>query len=153
MNIGQWFEIKTSHDIRALEKAFGGFHDACLREIHLWTEHSVDDKLSMSVSGDLDNHARVFFQRQFANPSAIEIEFHELCRLNIWPTRDNYDSVIESANISFSSGGDIQFLVDMTCESPIESLPAETRIIAKQVRWRPVEWTGPKLRYRNDDDA
>jgi hypothetical protein len=43
---------------------FGDFHDSCSKELHMWSEHFVDDNLSMHVSGGLDHKVRVLFQRQ-----------------------------------------------------------------------------------------
>jgi len=51
-------EIKTQSDIDALMKRFGGFHDSCIREAHIWTGYWVSPDFSMSVSQDLDT--RVF---------------------------------------------------------------------------------------------
>ena len=78
---------------------FGHFHDSCIREAHLWTGHWVSPTLSMACSGDLDTRIRFLIQRQFKNPSAIELQFEEVTRFNLVPTPENYDSIIYSATL------------------------------------------------------
>src|SRR3989442_14907300 len=94
-----WREIRSQADADALMEAFGGFHDACLRELHLWTDHYVEPDLSMSCPGHLDTRARVLIQRQFRDPSAIELFFDEITRFNLVATPENYDSIIFTASL------------------------------------------------------
>lgn len=49
-----WNEIKGTVDINNFMEHFGWFHDSCLKELHLYTEHHVDADLSMSISPNLD---------------------------------------------------------------------------------------------------
>ncbi|XER11090.1 hypothetical protein SATMO3_12600 [Sporomusa aerivorans] len=63
MNDG-WKEVKTEHDIENLMRVFNRFHDSCLKELHLWTDHYVSPDLSMAVSGELDCKVRILVQRQ-----------------------------------------------------------------------------------------
>lgn len=70
-----WNELNDSNDIEKLLKTFGGFHDSCLKELYMWTESYVDENLSMTMSIDLDTNVRILFQRQWDNPSAIELLF------------------------------------------------------------------------------
>ncbi len=36
-----WNKIQTESDIKAIMELFGGFHDCCPREAHIWTETYV----------------------------------------------------------------------------------------------------------------
>ena len=92
-----WFEIKTQSDIDHLSEHFGYFRDGCLREMHVWTGTSVNEHLTMTVPGHLDTNAKLFFQRQFNNPSAIEILFEGVTGIHITPSPENYDSIIRDA--------------------------------------------------------
>jgi hypothetical protein len=76
-----WSEVKTQADADALMEAFGCFHDGCIRESHLWTDHWVSEDLSMSCPANWDNRLRFFVQRQSRNPSAVELLFEEVARL------------------------------------------------------------------------
>ena len=108
MNEMNWKEIKTQADAEALMDLFGGFHDGCIREAHLWTDHYVAPDLSMMCPGKLDNRIRILVQRQFKNPAAIELLFEEVTRFNLAPTPDNCDSIIFEATllvaVTFSIG-------------------------------------------------
>lgn len=70
-----WNALNSQSDLNALLQLFGRFHDGCLREAHIWTEHSVNSEMVMSVSGDLDTRVRLLIQRQWRDPSAIELLF------------------------------------------------------------------------------
>lgn len=99
-----WIEIQSQSDAAALMRSFGGFHDCCLREAHIWTEHSVGDDLAMTCSGNFDTKARILVQRQNRDPSAIELLFGEVTRFNLAPTPDNYDSIIFGAILLVQDG-------------------------------------------------
>jgi hypothetical protein len=148
-----WKEIKTQADADALMRVFGDFHDGCLREAHLWTDHWVSTELSMSCPGNLDNRIRIFVQRQFKNPSAIELLFEEVTRLNLVPTAENYDSIIDSATLLVR--GEVVFWSPEGDWSPDDSRKDEsTWISAKKLRWREVSWLGEELHYGpKEEDA
>ncbi len=74
----EWKDIKTEEDADRLMKAFGGFHDGCIRGAHLWTGYWVERGL---CPGSLHNKIRVWMQRQYAAPSAVELFFEEV---NAW---------------------------------------------------------------------
>jgi hypothetical protein len=68
-----WQELGAPNQIAALMDTFGDFHDACVREMHVVTGHYVAQNLSMSV--DWRTTVHMLIQRQFPNPSAIELRF------------------------------------------------------------------------------
>ena len=142
----EWKEIKTQADADALRDVFGDFHDSCIREAHLWTDHWVSSDLSMSCSGDLDTKIRFLIQRQFKNPSAIELLFEEIIRFNLAPSPENYDSIIVNStllvqdhNIYWSPEG------DWRPDKP--GRDEFTWIAGKKLRWREVNWLGKELHY------
>ena len=133
-----WKQVKTASDVEDVLTRFGGFHDSCLREIHLWTEHYVADNLSMSCPGHLDTHARLLFQRQFRNPSAIELVFHQVVGLCVVPSPENYDSIIFDASLTLKDG------VFRWTDGEDQG----TWIAARELWWREAsEWMGSELRY------
>lgn len=99
-----WHLVGSSEDVEFLLSAFGGFHDGCLREIHVFTQTSVDSRLRMSCPGHLDTSARLIFQRQVSNPSAIELELNKVESIALSPTPDNADSIIYRASIELAEG-------------------------------------------------
>jgi hypothetical protein len=142
----EWKEIKTQADADALMNIFGGFHDACLREAHLWTGHWVSSELSMSCPGNLDNRLRLHVQRQFKNPSAIELLFEELTRFNLVPTPENYDAIIYEATLLIRP--EMIFWTPDHNWSPEDTDRDEcTWVSAKKLRWRTVDWLGDNLHY------
>ena len=94
-----WIELKEESDIKDLLEIFGYFHDACLKELYMWTGTYVNEDLSMAVPGELDTNVKILFQRQYSNPSAIELFFECVTVIHIVPTPENYDSIIREAII------------------------------------------------------
>jgi hypothetical protein len=142
----EWKEIKTQADADALMTTFGDFHDGCLREAHLWTDHWVSPELSMSCPGNLDNRIRFLIQRQFKNPSAIELLFEEVTRFNLVPTPDNYDTIIYDATLLVQDG-QIFWSPENAWKPDKPRRDESTWISAKKLRWREVPWMGKELHY------
>lgn len=142
-----WNEINDEEDIIKFMDTFGWFHDSCLKELHLWTDHWVDKDLAMSISPNLDYRVQILFQRQDKGPSAIEMLFEEVTRLHIIPSPENYDSIIFGATFvlkdsTFYWAGDEGWIP----EDP--SKYGVNWISSKKVRWRDAsEWMGSELRY------
>jgi hypothetical protein len=105
-----WQVVETSEDAERVLDLFGGFHDSCLREAHLWTETWVADDLSMACPGRLDTHVRMLFQRQFRAPSAIELLFDEVVAFHVAPSPEGYDSIIFDAALFIR--GDLIYWAD-----------------------------------------
>jgi hypothetical protein len=143
---GEWRHVVTQADADALMDLFGGFHDGCIREAHLWTDHWVSQDLSMSCPGHLDNRIRFLIQRQFLDPSAIELLFDEVTRFNFVPSPENYDSIIYSATL-LVQGEVIFWSPDAPWRPDDPKRDDATWISARKLRWREVPWLGPDLRY------
>ena len=106
-----WNPINSQADIERLLTLFGGFHDGCLRGAHVWTEHYVNSDLSMKCTGDLDTRIRLLIQRQFKEPSAIELLFEQVITFHLQTSAENYDSIIFDATML--KDGDIFYWADI----------------------------------------
>lgn len=148
-----WLPLATSQDLEALLTRFGGFHDACLREIHVWTETYVGPDLGMTCPSHLDTRARVLIQRQFRDPAAIELLFEEVVGLHVIPTGEHHDSIIFSA--SLIRRGPVTYWADVADWEPdAENRDGATWIGAHRVSWRDASsWLGPDLRYGTPESA
>ena len=141
-----WNIIKDQDDVDSLMALFGGFHDGCLREAHLWTGHWVSNDLAMTCPDSLDNCIRILVQRQFKDPSAIELLFEEVTRFNLVPTPENYESIISGATLSVQGSTAYWSPTEgWWLDSP--SRDEVTWVSAKRLRWRRVEWLGEELHY------
>jgi len=142
-----WIELKEESDIKDLLEIFGYFHDGCLRELHMWTGTYVNEDLSMAVPGELDTNVKILFQRQYSNPSAIELLFECVTGIHIIPTPENYDSIIQDA-IILKSDDNFYWANDYNFQ-PINDIENRVSwIAAKKLKWREVnDWMGKKNRY------
>lgn len=141
-----WKNIKTQSDADALMELFGDFHDGCIREAHIWTDHWVAENLSMMCPGNLDNRIRFLIQRQFKNPAAIELLFDEVTRFNLVPTPDNYDAIIDNATLLVRDET-IYWSPDFNWSPDSPTRDDRTWISAKKLCWREVDWLGKELHY------
>ena len=142
-----WNSLTSQADADDLMKLFGGFHDGCLREAHVWVESFVDAGMSMSVASDLDTRIRLLIQRQWKDPSAIELLFESVITFHLQPSPENYDSIIYTAELFLRDGAFYWANVGgWTPESPDRD--EATWIAAKKLSWRDVSgWMGPDLHY------
>jgi hypothetical protein len=85
-------------------------------------------------------------QRQFKDPSAIELLFEEVTRFNLVPSPEDYASIIFSATLLVQDG--VIFWSPEGSWKPDEADKDEsTWISARKLRWREVPWLGQDLRY------
>jgi hypothetical protein len=142
----EWIEIRTQSDADTLMEAFGSFHDSCIREARLWTDHWVSPDLSMSCSVQLDHRIQFLIQRQFKDLAAIELFFDHVTRFNLVPSPENYDSVIFAATLLVQNGNIFWSPEDdWRPEKPDKDIV--TWVSAKKLQWREVDWLGRELRY------
>ncbi len=148
-----WNRILTPDDAIKLMQLFGHFHDSCIREMHVWTDHWVSAELAMSCPGELDTRLRVLVQRQFENPSAIELLFERVTRLNLVPTAENYDSIILGATL-LQHNGEWVWSPEPDWSPADAGRHASTWIAARRLSWRDAsDWMGRALRYGPGDTA
>lgn len=142
----KWIELKEKSEIKKLLEDFGYFHDGCLKEMHMWTDTYVEEKLNMNAPGELDTNVKLLFQRQFKNPSVIELWFEGVTEIRILPTPENFTSILFEAIIlkqhdTYYWSDDIDF-----DPNQIEYHPSW--ISAKKLRWRERnDWMGKQNRY------
>ena len=146
VNEMEWKEIITQADADTFMDLVGGFHDGCIREAHLCTDHWVSSDLSMSCPGNLDNRIRFLIQRQFRNPAAVELLFEEVTRFNLVPTPENYDTIIYGATLLVRNDT-IYWSTDGRWSPDSSDRDESTWISAKKLRWHEVDWLGEKLHY------
>ena len=94
-----WTDLVGPEDALHLMVEFGAFHDSCIREMHLWTGYSVNADLAMACPGHLDTNLRILVQRQSRSPSAIELLFEQVTRLNFVPYPENHLAIIFGATL------------------------------------------------------
>ncbi|MDF2535373.1 MAG: hypothetical protein K0R18_1532 [Bacillales bacterium] len=141
----EWNEVKTNEDIENLQKLFGGFHDSCLKELYLWTDSYVNEKLSMGMSSS--TNVRILFQRQFENPSAIELLFERVTQIHMAQPPEGHDSIIYGASLLLED--ELFFWADDYSWRPSEIIEYDVSWIAsRNLKWRDVSsWMGKKMRY------
>ncbi|MBU9722776.1 MULTISPECIES: hypothetical protein [Bacillaceae] len=144
-----WTELKNQSDIDKLLHTFGGFHDSCLKELHMWTGTYVEQNFGMCFPRDLgsDTNARVLFQRQWPNPAAIELLFEGVTKIQIVPPPAEYLPLIFDAQIVLHND---QFHWTDNDEWKTGQAYSESinLIASKGLKWRDVsEWLGKQNRY------
>ncbi|MFN2476954.1 MAG: hypothetical protein ABR526_11530 [Chthoniobacterales bacterium] len=147
MHTSEWTAICSEADVERLLNVFGGFHDGCLREAHIWTETYVEGDLRMHCPGHDGTRVRLLFQRQFQDPSAIEMLFEQVVTFHVQPSPPNYDSIIYDAAMLLVD--DIYYWAESSDWSPRSpSRDNATWIAAKKVSWRDASaWMGGELRF------
>jgi hypothetical protein len=139
--VATWISLHSTADLEMFLDSVGALHDGCLKELYLWTGHYVAHDLSMDAPSCLDTNVRALFQRQFRGPSAIELLFQEVVRVEVDPTPDDFDSIIDSAGFHLAEG--------------VFTFETDTITIqAKKVSWRDVsQWMGAHARYGPEDSV
>ena len=128
-------------------RLFGDFHDAVLREAHLWTKHWVGDKLGMAVGVGLDTRVRMLFQRQSRPVSAIELLFEEVVRLNVIPSPEGYEGSIFTATL-FHDKRMFFWAEEGKWRPGEDDSDRVTWISARRLYWRDAsDWMGESLHY------
>ncbi|MDQ6596444.1 hypothetical protein E2K98_30275 [Bacillus salipaludis] len=142
-----WIDVKDSNDIENLFDKFGGFHDSCLKVLHMWTESYVDENLSVFMSPELDTNVRILFHRQYRDPSEIELLFKGVTQFHIVPSPINYDSIIDEAKLILHKG--LFYWSDYYDSDPEDyTLGSYSWISAKSLKWRDASsWMGKQNRY------
>ena len=140
-----WKKINVDEDIKYLMNIFGHFHDSCIKEMHFIMGSFVEADLSMFI-GEEGFKVRILFQRQCQDPSAIELLFEGILKLNV---TDNPGSnpIILGSTLLFDNG--VYYWADAAdWSSEDNDKNCVNWICAKTIQYRDVsQWIGPKLRY------
>lgn len=129
-----WNEINSNEDLNNFMNTHYGFHDSCLKELKYVSGAYVSENLSMNSKND-QRTLKIIIQRQFQNPSVIELEFMGLIYLKLFPSNENYTSEILDATMLLKD--DCVFWCDCgdLSEADLETYKGTT-ICASKVRWR-----------------
>jgi hypothetical protein len=130
-----WHDITNQNETEDFMEKMGNFHDGCLKELKYISGAYVCTDLSMQPLNDR-RILKVILQRQYDDPSVIEMEFIGLTRFILIP-------VDPCINFAFISRAKMFFKNDCICwcdqeefsEEGIGEKP-ETLICASKVRWR-----------------
>ncbi len=141
-----WIPVRDQSDIEHLMNRFGNFHDGCVREAHLWTDSWVAKNLAMNVPGGLDTRIRFRIQRQFRDPSVIEMMFEEVVIMHWVPTPDNCDSIILEASLLIREDL-IYWSPDSNWNPDLPDRDNFAWIAAKKLSWREVDGLGEELLF------
>ncbi|TYQ15434.1 UNVERIFIED_CONTAM: hypothetical protein Cloal_1887 [Acetivibrio alkalicellulosi] len=146
--MNQWNKVKKQDDIEMLMKAYGGFHDSCIKELNYVSGASVDDKKNMYFGAPNDRELHIIFQRQW-DPITIELCFSGLRRMNLVGWESNYFCDIFDSYLSFDNdlitGLDDNLIVwadnanfdvkNVAGGSAIKE-PMTSFVIANELKWR-----------------
>ncbi|WP_339792026.1 hypothetical protein [uncultured Imperialibacter sp.] len=97
-----WDEIKDEVDIENFLHLYGHFHDSCLRDAYIQTRESVAADLTMTFDGNWT--AVLLFQRQYRNPTVIEMKFDNLSQFNFKAADPDYNSLIFDVTFNKTEG-------------------------------------------------
>jgi hypothetical protein len=142
-----WTRISTAEQAADFLESVNDFHDGCLREAHVWTEHYVGPELSMGIGLGWDTRARLLIQRQFRGLSAVELLFEEVRHLNVAPSPPDYEDIIFDAALLVRDG--VIYWAAAADWSPDHPERDQTTWISGgKLSWRDAsEWMGDTLRY------
>ena len=83
-----WNEIENEKDLNSFMDAMYCFHDSCLKEIKYISGAYVNEKLGM-LPVNSQRILNMIIQRQFENPSVVEMQFVGLKYLKLFPNDEN----------------------------------------------------------------
>lgn len=146
-----WKIISTNDDIMQFMEKVCYFHDSCIKEISYLSGAYVSDDLSMYPLNNL-RVLRVIIQRQYENDSMIEMEFHGLKVLKLFPTDESHTCEILDSTMIMKDGDFYWCDCGSLSESDLNDYTG-TLICASKLRWRSIEdHMGKKEFYHSDVD-
>ena len=140
-----WNEITNEKELNSFMNDMYGFHDSCLKELKYISGAYVDEELSMRPVNS-KRILSVIIQRQFENPSVLELQFVGLKYLKLIPEDECTCEILDASMILKD---DRVYWCDRggLSEEDIDSYTGTT-ICASKVRWRAVdEFIGDKEIY------
>lgn len=141
-----WNEVRHKGDIDYLLWQYGGFNDACLKELTFTSGAYVDDNETLYYGGWKDREIRAIFNRQW-KPSTVELLFTGVKKCSIAGWQDTYTCDIYGIYLNFRDdlmpGKNLIVWAD-TCNFDLEAElhrglleePMPTYIIATGLKWR-----------------
>lgn len=143
-----WNDIRCEQDITDLMELVYEFHDSCIKEAKYISGAYVNHDLGMHPVNDL-RVLKMIIQRQFDNPSVIELEFSGLKYCRLAPDDEKFSCEIHDATMLWK--GNCVYWCDCggLTEAELERY-AGTVVCAEKVRWRVAdEYLGKKEVYRS----
>jgi len=132
--------------IKELQTTFGYFHDSCLKEMVMCNGFHVNENLTMAFGEGLHNNVRFLFQRQYKEPSAIELLFEGVEELHLGNAGFIYD-------VTFNYQDGMFFWADLYGVDRKDIRKDVTWVVSKNIKWRDVShWLGDIRRYGELDD-
>lgn len=128
--------MTTLEELQSFLKTVGSFHDGIIKEVHWINRDYVAESLSMRAYQLAD--ASMLVQRQWAEPSAVEIQFESVWKMHLDTVNFVFDS---SAGTEMSSAtlGDARSLLVLNIEY--------SSVAFEKMRWRDAsDWMGPDVR-------
>lgn len=129
-----WNEIVDRNDLKNFMNIVLGFHDSCIKEFRYISGAFVNKDLSMYPTND-KRRLRMIVQRQYENPSTIEMEFIGLIKLKISPVDENYTCEILGATMMIKNSCIFWCDCDGLNEKDIDGYNG-TLICSSRFRWR-----------------
>ncbi len=141
-----WNSVNNNNDLAVLMETLGDFHDSCVKEMRYISGAYVNADLSMFAVND-KRILKVIIQRQYENPSAIEMEFSGLNYLKLFPNDENYTCEILDSTLILKDDCVIWCDCGGLTEAGINDYDG-TVICASKLRWRTAdEFIGSKEVY------
>ena len=128
----KWNVVKTQDDIDFLLKKFNNFHDSCIASMK-YKSGAYVDRSSYSMNPiNTERTLSVTFQSQFKDCYSIEIIFDKLIKLNLEPSDENYDCIIN--DVTLKKIDNLFLWVDSlgVCNTPKQG----TWIMSRELMWR-----------------
>lgn len=141
-----WNDIADEKDLNDFVDSMNGFHDSCLKELKYISGAYVNEELSI-VPINNQRVLSMIIQRQFENPSVIEMQFMGLKYLKLFPNDENYTCEILDATMILKEDRIYWCDCGGLSEKDI-AVYAGTTVCASKVRWRATdEYIGSKEVY------
>ena len=132
-----WNEIANEKDLKSFMDIMYGFHDSCLKEIKYISGAYVNEKLSMHPINN-QRALSMIIQRQFENPSVVEMQFMGLKYLKLFPNDENYTCEILDATMILKENCIYWCDCGGLSEADLDNYSG-TVICASKFRWRSIE--------------
>jgi hypothetical protein len=129
-----WNSIETEDDIKNFMNIYSFFHDSCLKELKYVSGAYVNSELSIIPFNSI-NILKMIIQRQYNNPTVIEMEFSNLKALNLIPETEN-DCIILGASLFVKDN----YIYWADCDG-LENVSDYngTWVCSKKLRWRAID--------------
>ncbi len=132
-----WHTVSNRDETEAFMEQVGYFHDSCIKELKYISGAYVSDRLSMQAINN-KRELSLIIQRQYENPSMLELQFEELKYLKLFPVGTEYTCEISGATMLCLDGYIYWADSDELCEDNLSDYDG-TLICAKRMKWREID--------------